>query len=348
MNWHLITGEYPPQPGGVSDYTFLVAHALAEVGQSVTVWCPPAAGPTPGDSRVAVHRELGSISRADLRRVDVLLDAEPSPRRLLVQWVPHAYGRQALNLPFCRWVQRRATRHGDVVDVLVHEAFVAFAGSWKQHLAAIVQRLMVRILLRNATRAWVTIPAWADRLWPHVRKNLPIVWLPVPSTIPVMDRPEDIAAVRAKFLGGAKHLVGHFGTYGPHVANQLRLALVGLLAAVPTAKVLLLGRNGDGFRESFLQDNPQVANRLIAPGEQEPAELSASLSACDLFVQIYGGGISSRNTSLMACLAHGRAVVATAGPLTEPLWEKSAAVVLVPLHDPAARSGRRPGTAGRR
>jgi hypothetical protein len=25
LRWHIITGEYPPQPGGVSDYTRLVA-----------------------------------------------------------------------------------------------------------------------------------------------------------------------------------------------------------------------------------------------------------------------------------------------------------------------------------
>ncbi len=28
MNWFIITGEYPPQPGGLSDYTELVANGL--------------------------------------------------------------------------------------------------------------------------------------------------------------------------------------------------------------------------------------------------------------------------------------------------------------------------------
>ncbi len=27
--WHIVTGEYPPQPGGVSDYTEAVARGLA-------------------------------------------------------------------------------------------------------------------------------------------------------------------------------------------------------------------------------------------------------------------------------------------------------------------------------
>jgi Glycosyl transferases group 1 len=41
--WHIITCEYPPQCGGVSDYTKLVAHGLADAGDEVHVWCPRAA-----------------------------------------------------------------------------------------------------------------------------------------------------------------------------------------------------------------------------------------------------------------------------------------------------------------
>src|SRR5579862_6625194 len=40
MEWHIITPEYPPQTGGVSDYTRLVAEGLAEKGDVVHVWCP--------------------------------------------------------------------------------------------------------------------------------------------------------------------------------------------------------------------------------------------------------------------------------------------------------------------
>src|SRR5262249_44693742 len=142
VNWHLITGEYPPQPGGVSDYTRLVAGALADAGKRVTVWCPPADGATPDEGGVTVRRELGAMGGADLRRAGALLDAEPAPRRLLVQWVPHAFGRRAINYPFCRWVRRRAAC-GDRVEIVVHEPFLDFRGSWKQRAAAVVQRLMM-------------------------------------------------------------------------------------------------------------------------------------------------------------------------------------------------------------
>ena len=47
MEWHLITGEYPPQPGGVSDYTRFLASGLADAGETVAVsvtLCPAETG----------------------------------------------------------------------------------------------------------------------------------------------------------------------------------------------------------------------------------------------------------------------------------------------------------------
>jgi hypothetical protein len=40
MHWHVLTGEYPPREGGVSDYTQLVAHGLVAAGDAVDVWAP--------------------------------------------------------------------------------------------------------------------------------------------------------------------------------------------------------------------------------------------------------------------------------------------------------------------
>src|SRR5262245_59769784 len=54
--WHLVTGEYPPQPGGVADYTRLVAQGLAAAGDTVHVWAARAPGDTPQDVGVTVHR----------------------------------------------------------------------------------------------------------------------------------------------------------------------------------------------------------------------------------------------------------------------------------------------------
>ena len=51
-------------------------------------------------------------------------------------------------------------------------------------------------------------------------------------------------------------------------------------------------------------------------------------------IQPYPDGVSSRRTSVMAALAHGRPVATTQGWLTEPLWADGG-VVLAPSDAPA-------------
>src|SRR5712691_11569732 len=98
--WHIITCEYPPQAGGVSDYSYLVASALAAAGDQVHEWCAAASGNPPSAPVLVVHRDLGGFSPGDFHGVGKKLDEFPPPRRLLVQWVPHGYGYRSLNFYF--------------------------------------------------------------------------------------------------------------------------------------------------------------------------------------------------------------------------------------------------------
>src|ERR1700680_3161530 len=123
MEWHLITPEYPPQAGGVSDYTQVLASALAASGEAVHVWCAPATGDSSDIKGVTVHRDLGRFSIADLRRLSILLGQFASPRRLLLKWVPHGDGYRSLNMGFCGWVWQRAVFAGDSVELMVHEPY---------------------------------------------------------------------------------------------------------------------------------------------------------------------------------------------------------------------------------
>src|SRR5580658_8465492 len=183
---HIITHEYPPQPGGVSDYTAQVAEGLAQQGEEVHVWCPGnAVEPVPAGS-VHVHRALGQFNSSDLRAAGIELDRFAAPRRILVQYVPHGYGRRSMNVPFCMWLWRRARKHGDNLEIMVHEAFLTFEGSWRQYGAALIHRLMTVILLRGATRVWFSTPE-CERRWKvyTLGGRVPFQWLPVPSNIRV-------------------------------------------------------------------------------------------------------------------------------------------------------------------
>lgn len=340
---HIITCEYPPQPGGVSDYTRIVAEGLAAAGDEVHVWCPAADGVTPKRDGVVVHREMGEFTPHDLRRASRLLDKFPAPRRLLVQWVPHGYGFRSMNLPFCFWLWRRAAQCGDEVELMVHEPGLGLGeGTLKHNVVALVHRLMTIVLLRAVRRVWVAIPAWERRWQPYtLGRAVEFRWLPVGSNIPVAATPNESQQIRARFVNDDRLLIGHFGANDANTTNLLLQSLPELMAEEAT--LLLLGHGSREMQAVLAKQNPLFADRIHATGRLGENELSQHISACDLMLQPYIDGISSRRTSAMTALAHGVPVITTSGRLTEPLWAESDAVALAPAQDIAelVRSARR-------
>ena len=329
MRWAILTGEYPPQPGGVSDYTRLVARALAAAGDTVQVWAPPAAAAEHIEANVTIHRLPDHFGRGSLTGLTRAFDQLPAGTRVFVQYVPHAYGWKAMNLPFCVWLWRRRKRH-DII-VMFHEVAFPWVGHGRilrHNFLALVNRLMAGIVARSARRVFVSIPAWSDLLRPFAGGR-PVEWLPVPSTMPRTVSQERVETLRSRLHGNGsgvqdRRIIGHFGTFGPHLATLLREIVPPLLALEPAAVFLCVGRNGTEFAAALRHAYPALAARVLAAGELTPPEVAEHLAACDLLVQPYPDGISSRRTSAMAALALGRPVLSTRGPLTEPCWEEGA------------------------
>lgn len=333
--WHLITSEYPPQLGGVSDHTDLMAAALAAHGDEVHVWCPPCSGVHFPAKGVTIHRELGSASPPDLKRVSRQLDQFPAPRRILVQWVPHGYGYRSMNLAFCWWLWKRVRRRGDYVELMVHEPNLPFrALAWRQNAAALVHRAMLVPLLRAASRVWITIPAWEPRLRPYTMgRQVPFHWLPIFSNVPVVDDAGRVQEIRRQYAGGDRVLIGHFGTYGKAISALLEPVLIKLAADSHRYTVLLVGDGSEQFRHLLVCKQPRLADLVQAAGKLPAHHLSCHLAACDLLIQPYPDGVSTRRGSFMAAISHGRPVVTTSGELTEPLWSQTDAVAVVPAGD---------------
>jgi glycosyltransferase involved in cell wall biosynthesis len=336
LRWAIITGEYPPQIGGVSDYTRLVARGLAEAGDEVHVWTPDHAEPTLADPGVQIHRLPGRFGLRALTMLDTALAQLPRPYRLLVQYVPHAFGWKGLNLPFCLWL---AARRRQQAWVMFHE--VAFPFRWsrrpKHLLLAGVTHLMAALVLQAAARVFVSIPAWVEMLRRVGLGRRSATWLPIPSTMPTTVAARDVAAVRGRLGAGAGTLViGHFGSFGALITPLLAAVLPPLLTADHRRLALLIGTGSEQFRKELLRGSPDLSGQLTAVGDLPPAEITAHLAACDLMIQPYADGVSSRRTSMMASLALGLPIVTTTGFLSEPLWRESQAVALTPANAPSA------------
>ena len=327
---HIITGEFPPHVGGVSDYTAAVARGLADVGEEVHVWTEGRDQAVPAGDRVTVHRSLGSFDRRGLADAGVALDTFPAPRRLLVQWVPHAYGRSSLNLAFCVWVWRRVRRHGDVLDVMVHEPFLRFGFGLKQSVAAAVHRLMIRVLMRAASRIYVGTATWESLCRPYA-KHVAFMWTPVPSGIALTAGADAAGAVRAGLaLSADTTLIGSFGRVGRTQHRGFVQSLLALERAQRPAVLLLIGAGSDDTRTSIIAEDPRLGTRVRSTGAVSPDEVSRYLRACDLVLQPYHDGICGRRSGAMAALSHGCAMITTDGDFTEPVWRESGAVRLVP------------------
>jgi len=328
-NWHIITCEYPPQVGGVGDYTRLLAGELRGAGDAVEVWAPafdPGTQPQP-------HRTLGEFKPADLLCTDHELEKFPSPRTLLVQWVPHGYGKRGVNLGFCNWIASRA-RKGDRVCLMIHEPYVERSQkSWKLRAVSWLQRRMIRKLLSVATRVFISIPAWENYLRVYAPPATRFEWLPIPATIPAQLDTTATADIRAQ-ISNDSPVLGHLGTYSAEMCQILQPTLLKVLHDNVNASVLLLGKNSDRFTASLKAHAPAFASRIYGTGIQSDAALSHHIGACDLMLQPYADGLSSRRTSLMNVLAHGVAVISNTGHLTENFWNESIAAALATVGEP--------------
>jgi glycosyltransferase involved in cell wall biosynthesis len=318
--WAILTGEYPPQPGGVSDYTRLVARGLADAGDCVRVYAPGYSGTSAYDQTVLVHRLSRHFGPGALAALDTLLRQRPLPDRILVQYVPQAFGWKGMNLPFAAWLAVRANRIAPVW-VMFHE--VATPLIWRPARRAFlagVTRVMARLAAGAADRVFVSTPAWDAMLYrfcPHVKRP---EWAPVPSNIGTASR-QKVTPITDWFaeLRG-RHLIGHFGTYGSLIVEWLKPALVRILEAHPEHVAILLGDKGDVFRADLLKQRPDLAGRLFATGRLDGDKLADTIVECDLFVQPYPDGVSTRRGSAMGVLALGVPMVTNRGAATETIW----------------------------
>jgi glycosyltransferase involved in cell wall biosynthesis len=152
--------------------------------------------------------------------------------------------------------------------------------------------------------------------------------MPIPSNVATQADAKATAALRVG-LANRGLLLGHFGTYGTYITDPLTPVLTKLLTRHSDWSILLVGRGSATYAQSLSQLVPDANERIHAADGLTSTGVADHLAACDLLIQPYGDGASSRRTSLMAGLALGLPIVTTAGFATEPVWMEESAVVMV-------------------
>lgn len=355
MEWHIVTGEYPPQPGGVSDYTYLLAEALADAGEDVHIWSPSRCVTASASAGIEVHSlpsKFGLRWLLALHRG--LAQRSARERVLLVQYVPHMYGWKSMNLAFCGWLAMRSEAN---LWVMFHEVAFPFRKGqpWKHHLLAVVHRVMAWMILRSANRSFTSTDGYKDQLM-RIAPNAPVDLLRIFSNVP-FKRAADVSNRLKSPERAAGPVVGVFSNFNAAICQLLETTLPVLLDH-SGLRVLLIGPGHD-FVERFSGKFPMLQYQLRSTGHVSALEAGPYFQNCDVLLQLYPEGACLARGTLVAALASGVPVVTTQGPLTGPLLKSSGAVALSDADPHAIRdtvldllsdtaAAQRLGAAGRR
>jgi hypothetical protein len=82
-------------------------------------------------------------------------------------------------------------------------------------------KLMARLVVRSAEQIFIAASVWETILRRYNTDSRPITWLPMPSTIAVVDDNARIAATKLRLVPDGGPVLGHFGTYAPAIAAML-------------------------------------------------------------------------------------------------------------------------------
>jgi glycosyltransferase involved in cell wall biosynthesis len=234
---------------------------------------------------------------------------------------------RAMNLPFCTWL---ATMRRAQVWVMFHEVAMPPRPwrEWKKNAGAAVTRVMAGLLVGRADKIFVSIPAWEETLRQVALRWHGATWLPIPSNIPA----DYQAGARSQPPASGHPVIGHFGTYGRSIRPLVKSVLTQLLQADAARTALLVGRGGESLAREFDGDST-LSGRVTATGALEVDAVADKLRSCDLLVQPYADGVSTRRTTVMAGLALGVPIATNDGHLTESVWRERDIVELASTPD---------------
>jgi len=325
VEWHIISGDYPPKPGGVSDYTYRLAQALARADEDVHVWTAAYRDDVPFIKGVEVHLLPSRFGLPWLRALSRGLPENGREGTILVQYVPHMYGWKAMNLAFCFWMALQKKKRK--IWVMFHEvAFPFMSGQPLKHsLLAAVHRVMAWIVLRSASKSFTSIDSYRTLLLRLAPPRASVGFMRLFSNVPYNSSLNDPDGCQFEMVKTGPTL-GMFSSFGSDICALLDANLPDVLEN-SSANVLLVGP-GANFIQKFTQRFPQFKDRLFTTGRVSALSAGSYIQSCDVLLQLYPDGASGARGTFVAALASGVPVVTTAGPQTEALLISGGAIAL--------------------
>ncbi len=329
MRIGIITGEYPPQKGGIASYLWQLVPQLQQLGHQVFLLTHS----TCQDNRANVNLE-NTVRRWDLstwRRVNKWAsDNRLDVVNLHYQTAIYGMSASVHFLPYLLKVCPLVTTFHDLLPPYLFPK------------AGKIRDWVVRHLAAKSNATIVSNHQDAARL-----AHLPHLYT-VPIASDILRVPQDIAqreATRAT-LNAAPHefLVGHFGFLYPNRGVEYLLKAVHKLQieGIPVKLAMLGGRDSGPTNKAYVETLDALVQELNLSDSvhwtdyQNNETISKTLQACDVIALPFLDGASYRRTSLVAALQNHCAVVSTSLPPDEPTLQHRRQLSLVPPADSQA------------
>jgi glycosyltransferase involved in cell wall biosynthesis len=346
MKIGLITGEYPPMQGGVGDFTRELARAMIDLGHEAQVITGKGAGGTEQNG-MGVHRVVSSwgigcwnqIAKiahdTHLEILNVQYEPAAYSMRIGINFLPSAFVRRSIKLPIV------TTFH----DLLVPYLFPK-AGSLRWKVVEYLAHHSDAVIVTNEEdRSQLSTPRSAlvaKRRW--VNPQL----IPIGSNIdPSRLIDVDAQATRTqRNIQANEMLIGYFGFLSLSKGGEVLMRALKLLVDqdLPVKLMLIGGRTGSSDPTNVehaaqvdrLIDSLGLRDRVITTGYLDPIDVSCALMVCDVIALPYADGASLRRGSLLAAIAHGRAIVTTTPTFPIDGLIDTQSVLFVPPDDPTS------------
>ncbi|MDE3089242.1 MAG: glycosyltransferase family 4 protein [Chloroflexota bacterium] len=352
-----ITGEFPPMQGGVGDCTNEIAKGLAALGAQVSVVTSKAASSKKqagSNDRLSISPIITQWGWGSLRVIERAA-REFAPDIVHIQYQTGAFGMHPAIDFLPRYFRPRpgdvgrAPRRGLEPRPRVVTTFHDLRVPYLFPKAGRARDWVTRELARSSDAVIATNDEDYSRLSTLNLKLLTCI--PIGSNISTTPPPDfERAAWRVK-RGVAENemLLCYFGFLNESKGAE---TLVRALAQTPNAKLLMIGGRvgaSDPTNAAYLEKVRALISRLgltervIWTNYTPPEIVTANFLASDVCVLPYRDGASYRRGTLMAALAHGRAIVTT--QVTSPKSQVTSTLpelrdgencLMVPPDDPTA------------